>query len=186
MAEIIAAGVAVASDWLANLVISDHSVACSIINGTAYEMKSIDGIHTHHGQYKTAPTDLGKIPSSVNESETLNENIVNVEIDGAGAGAAEAIFGWDFKHKGKNLRFCVYAKHGHHVESGAALWEKGKMVNGEDYDSKIHNSAESFIHTIQKSRPNTIYSKDGENKHLTAYDLKVSISSGKTFIVTIQ
>mmetsp|Transcript_8437 Transcript_8437/g.19146 ORF Transcript_8437/g.19146 Transcript_8437/m.19146 type:complete len:287 (+) Transcript_8437:142-1002(+) len=182
-ATLIAAGVSIASDWLKSIQLASHSIAAGVVNGTPILMRSITGIHTHHGQYQKAPTDMGPLPATEDEEKQFHDNIVFVQIDGAGAGAAEAIFGWEFDYKDKSLRLCLYAKHGHHVEAGAAIWEEGGDT---DYDDKIQKSAESLIHTMQKHGDQTVYSKDGEFASMSKFGLLIRFSSGKTFTVTIE
>lgn len=187
---IIAAGMTVAADLLQKAIaggIVHHDIATAVVNGTGYHMTLIDGIHTHHGQYTQAPEPtMGPLPLTEAEERTVHQNIILVQMKGAGAGAAEAVFGYEYVKLGKTYQLCFYIKHGHHLEAGAALWVKGTKVDGEDYSSKIHKAAESLIHTIQKNRPQTSYSKDGEGASVIVDGVKVSHSSGESFTFLIE
>ncbi|MGR5076565.1 hypothetical protein [Photobacterium swingsii] len=184
----------VASDLLKELfgpmVSMGHPIAAAVVNATKYHMTLIPDIHTHHGQYTQAPNStLGVLPVSAEEEKSVHKNIVTVGmksvISGTG-GVAEAIFGYEFQKEGVTYQLCFYLKHGHHLEAGAALWRKGEKVHGEDYSKKIHKAAESLIHTIQKNRPQTSYSKDGEGASVTVDKIKVSHSSGEMFQFLIE
>ena len=102
------------------------------------------------------------------------------------SGAAEAVFGYEFQMDKTTYQLCFYLKHGHQIESGSALWIKNQDVDGQDYSSKIHKAAESLIHTIQKGKPQTSYSKNGEGASVIVDGIKVSHSSGESFQFLIE
>lgn len=164
-----------------------YPIAAAVVNGTNYHMRLIPGIHTHHGQYTESPAPtLGPLPSTEEDEKTIHHNIMAVGMKSVGASASEAIFGYEFEKDGKTYQLCFYLKHGHHLESGSALWEKNQKVNNENYSDKIHKAAESLIHTIQKNKSQTSYSKDGEGTSVTVDGIKVSHSSGETLQFIIE
>ena len=188
--DVVSAATGVADTLLGLINVPSYSIAAAVVNLTPIELPLIHGIHTHHGQYNTAPVKLFKVPESADEeTNEHHDNISVVEIDSAGAAASEAVWGYEFEYNGRILRLCLYAKHGKQVEGGCALWEKGQKVGDEDYDSKIHKAAESLIHTMQKGRDQTAYSRNGEATTLDEaekYGLKISFSSGKKFTFFIE
>lgn len=187
---IIAAGITVATQLLTDLAKSltgTYDVGCAIVNGTKSELKLIGGIKEHHGQYTNPPpSTLAPLPDDVKKEEEIHSNIELAALTSVGAACSEAIFGFDYDISESTYRVCFYLKHGKHIEAGCAIWKKGSEVDGEDYDGKIDNSAESLIHTIQKERSQTAYSKDGEGATISECGIKVSFSSGHTVRFVIE
>lgn len=176
---IIAAGIAVA-DSLAKQALGSgkYDIAASLLNGTPYELTSIPYIKVHHGQYTMAPTvAVEPVPDSVAEEEKFHYNIGLASMKSTGASCSEALFGYELVKNGTKYQTCYYIKHGHSLESGSCVWEKGKKVNGKDYQAMLKGDAIDLIKHIQKVGTNklwqTTFSKKGATVENSSCGFKI-------------